>query len=305
MANPSSKQFLNRIIDNYAFYIICALFLMLVIIKIRLASNFSGPFIFPDEVEYNSVAQNIVHGLLYGKLGVFSPGYPILLSLAYFVPNNQVIVYHMMLAISAFVSSTIIFPSYFILDKYCSKVVSVLGSIAVSTLVSLNFYSFSLMTEVLFTPLFLFSIWFVLKSYETKSKKWASLASLSTVYLYITRPTGLAMMIAFVLTFIFYIFVNLKNERALVLIKNKKIIIFSFIIFLSSWLIYSTYFVDIHQPFNEELSKTYNYGSAYNIPKYVDIYQPLNDKIGRTYGYESANNNNAGCLKTQTISTIG
>ena len=100
------------------------------------------------------------------------------------------------------------------------------------------------------------------------------------------------MMITFVLTFIFYIIVNLKNERALVLINNKKIIILSFIIFLSTWLIYSTDFVDIHQPFNEELSKTYDYGSAYNIPKYVDIYQPFNDDVRGNYGQESVNNIN-------------
>jgi hypothetical protein len=182
MANSSSSQFLNRVINNYAFYIMCALFLILVVIKIRLATNFSGPFIFPDETEYNSIAQNIVHGKLYGKLGVFSPGYPLLLSLAYHVSNNQVIAYHIMLEISAFVSSTIIFPAYFVLEKYCSKVVSVLGSIAVSTLTALNFYSFTLMTEVLFIPLFLFSMCFILKSYETNDKKWALLAALSTVY---------------------------------------------------------------------------------------------------------------------------
>lgn len=282
MVNTSSGQFLNRILNNYAFYIISASFLIFVIIKIRLATNFSGPFIFPDETVYNSVAQNIVHGKLYGKFGAFSPGYPILMSLAYYVSDNSVIIYHMMLVISAIVSSTIIFPSYFILDKYCSKMVSILGAIAVSTSVSLNFFSSTLMTEVLFTPLFLFSIWFVLKSYETKDKKWALLASLSVVYLYITRPTGLAMLIAFVLTFIFYIIVNLKNERALVLIKNKKIIIISFVIFLSTWLMYSTYFVDIHQPFNDELRKTYNYGSAYDIKKYVDIYQPFTGEIRKT-----------------------
>jgi hypothetical protein len=65
MANSSSSQFLNRTVNNYAFYIICASFLMLVLIKVRLATNFSGPFILPDEVEYNSVAQNIIHGKLY------------------------------------------------------------------------------------------------------------------------------------------------------------------------------------------------------------------------------------------------
>ena len=287
MVNTNLNQWFNRLINNYAFHVLCILFLILVIIKIKLATNFSGPFIFPDESKYNSVAQNIVNGKLYGKLGIYSPGYPVLLSLAYYVSNNQVIAYHMMLVISAFVSTTIIFPSYFILDKYCSKVVSILGSIAVSTLTSLNFFSFTLMTEVLFAPLFLFSIWFVLKSYETKDKKWALLASSSTVYLYITRPTGLAMMIAFVFTFIFYIIVNLKNERALVLIQNKKIIVISFIIFLSTWLIYSTYFVNIHQPFNDELRNTYNYGSAYDLKKYVDIYQPFTDELRKTYHNKS------------------
>ena len=279
MVNTCSCQYLNRIINNYAFHIICALFFILFIIKIHLSTNFNGPFIFPDETVYNSVTQNVGHGKLYGKLGVFSPGYAILMSLAYYVSNNYFIVYHTMLVISAFVSSTIIFPSYFILDKYCSKLISILGAVAVSASISSNFFSFTLMTEVLFTPLFLFSIWFVLKSYETNEKKWALLASLSTVYLYVTRSTGLAMLIAFVLTFIFYILVNLKDEKAFVLIKNKKILIISFVVFLSTWLVYSTYFVDIHQPFNEELRKAYNYGSAYDIKKYVDIYQPFNDEL--------------------------
>jgi Dolichyl-phosphate-mannose-protein mannosyltransferase len=202
MMKTGSSQFLDRLFDIYAFHLVCIFFVMLVVIKILLSLSYAGPFIFPDETVYNSVAQNIVHGKLYGKFGAFSPGYPFLLSLAYHIFNNQNYVYHLLLAISAFVTSTIIFPSYFILEKYCSKVVSVLGSITVSTLTVLNFYSFTLMTEALFIPLFLFSIWFILKSYETNNKKWALYASLSTVYLYVTRSTGLAMLIAFVLTYI-------------------------------------------------------------------------------------------------------
>ena len=220
MINTSASKFLDRLINNYAFHIVCVFFVILVIVKILLSSRFCGPFIFPDETLYNSIAQSIVHGKLYGKLGSFSPGYPFLLSLAYNISNNQNIIYHIMLVISAFISSTIIFPSFFIMEKYCSKAVSVMGSVTVSTLPSLNFYSFTLMTETLFIPLFLFSIWFILKSYETNNKKWELLASLSTVYLYITRSTGLAMLIAFVLTFIYYIISNLNNDRVLVLIKK-------------------------------------------------------------------------------------
>ncbi len=267
MIKTGSSQFLDRLFDNYAFHLVCIFFVMLVVIKILLSLSYAGPFIFPDETVYNSVAKNIVHGKLYGKFGAFSPGYPFLLSLAYHISNNQNYVYHLLLAISAFVTSTIIFPSYFILEKYCSKVVSVLGSITVSTLTVLNFYSYTLMTEALFIPLFLFSIWFILKSYETNNKKWALFASLSTVYLYVTRSTGLAMLIAFVLTYIGYIFLNIKNDRPVVLIKKNSFLIASFVVFLSCWIAYSTYFVDINRPFNDKLAKTYDFGSAYNIKK--------------------------------------
>jgi hypothetical protein len=270
MINTSASKFLDRLINNYAFHIICVFFVILVIVKILLSSRFFGPFIFPDETLYNSIAQSIVHGKLYGKLGSFSPGYPFLLSLAYNISNNQNIIYHIMLVISAFISSTIIFPSFFIMEKYCSKAVSVLGSVTVSTLPSLNFYSFTLMTETLFIPLFLFSIWFILKSYETNNKKWELLASVSTVYLYITRSTGLAMLIAFVLTYIYYIISNLNKDRVLVLIKKKFLLMASIIIFLVCWLTYSTYFVDINQPFSDKLTKTYDFGSAHNIKGVVE-----------------------------------
>jgi hypothetical protein len=156
------------------------------------------------------------------------------------------------------------------MEKYCSKAVSVLGSVTVSTLPSLNFYSFTLMTETLFIPLFLFSIWFILKSYETNNKKWELLASVSTVYLYITRSTGLAMLIAFVLTYIYYIISNLNKDRVLVLIKKKFLLMASIIIFLVCWLTYSTYFVDINQPFSDKLTKTYDFGSAHNIKGVVE-----------------------------------
>ena len=118
-----------------------------------------------------------------------------------------------MLEISAFIPSTIIFPSFFIMEKYCSKAVSVLGSITVSTLPFLNFYSFTLMTEVLFIPLFLFSIWFILKSYETNNKKMGIISFIVNGifiynYLYIFRSTGLAMLMAFILIYM-YIYINL------------------------------------------------------------------------------------------------
>ena len=71
------------------------------------------------------------------------------------------------------------------------------------------------MSEVLFIPLFMFSIWFLINSYETDDKKWQLLASASAVYLYMTRPNGLAIAIAFVAAFIYYLIVASKTRYSL------------------------------------------------------------------------------------------
>lgn len=266
MADTGSYHHLDKLVDRYSLHLIYIFFALLVLVKIVLSLNFFSPVALPDEAAYDNFAHNIVYGKLYGMMGnSYPPGYPLLLSLAYHISNDKHVIYHIMLIISAFVSSMIIFPSYFILEKYCSKVVSALGAITVSVLPMLSFYSFTIMTEALFIPLFIFSIWFIHKSYETDDKKWALLASLSTVYLYMTRSTGLAMLIAFVLTFIVYIILNFKHDRLLVLIRKKSFLMATFIIFLSAWLIYSTYFVDISQPFSDKYAHNYNFGSSYNI----------------------------------------
>jgi 4-amino-4-deoxy-L-arabinose transferase-like glycosyltransferase len=226
-----------------------------------------------DEIVYDSLAQNLLDGKLYAKIGGFyPPGYPIFLSIAYLISEDKSTVYYIMLTMSAIFTTSIIFPSYFMLKKYCSEAISIIGALAVTTLPIINYYSFTIMTEALFIPLFLFSAWFLLKSYETNDKKWELLASLSVVYLYITRSNGLAMLIAFVLTFIYYIIVNSNKNKILILVKKKSFFIATFIIFLISWLIISTYVTNINKPFSSSIDSHFNYGSSYNIMNIINIF---------------------------------
>lgn len=264
-----SKIYIEKIkqpIEKNALLIIVSLFLLVILVKVVLSFNFLAPFIYMDEIIYDSLAQNLVEGKLYAKLGgSYPPGYPLFLSIPYFLSEDKNVIYHMMLIISSIVTTSIIFPSYFILKKYCSKIVSVLGALAVTTLPFLTFYSFTLMTETLFIPLFMFSVWFLLESYETNDKKWELLASLSVVYLYMTRSNGLAMMIAFVLAFIYYTIINLKSSRIQDLIVKKSFLIITFVIFLTSWTLFSTYVTDVNKPFSSPVNSHYNAGSSYNI----------------------------------------
>ncbi|MCJ7446019.1 MAG: hypothetical protein MUO26_16115 [Methanotrichaceae archaeon] len=140
-------------------------------------------------------------------------GYPIILSIAYSPSADKVIIYHIMLAINCFLSSLIIFPAYFILSKFCPKGYSLFGSFVVAALPTINLYSFLLLSENLFTPLFIFSIFAIIKTYESKSANWILIALLSVVGLFFTRHAGIIMLFGFFISFIFYIIAYGPKER--------------------------------------------------------------------------------------------
>lgn len=261
------KQFVNK----HILFLILAIYAFIVIVKIILSLGFYAPFIHGDEFIYDSLAQNLLDGKLYTKLGEFyPPGYPIFISIAYHFSSDKNIVYHVMLAINALLTTSVIFPSYDILKRYCSKYTSLLGSLAVAALPALTFFSFTLMTEALFIPLFLFSFWFILKSYETNDKKWELLASLTVVYLYITRSNGLAVLMAFCLTFIYYLVVNRKNNRIIDMLKKKSFLVATFIILLLTWIVISSYLIDLNKPLSSPVKSTYNMGSSYSMSYMTD-----------------------------------
>lgn len=224
---------------------VIALFAILIIIKTALSFQFQSPVVMPDEVYYDSVAENILSGKLYTKFlaeaGTTPPGYSLLLSIAYMISGDKSTAYHIMLIINSILTSSIIFPSYFMLRKYCSRNISLIGSIAVAVLPSAAIYTFMLMSENLFIVLSVFSVWFLLKSYETNGKVWEFLASFSVVYLYVTRSTGIAMLFAFVVVFVYYVCVNYGRKSISSIIREKWFMLASFIVLLSCWIVFSTY----------------------------------------------------------------
>ncbi len=235
MAQNENVQRVKEFVEKNGLLLISVIFAAVVFVKILLSLNFYAPYALWDEVIYDSMTQNLLHGNLYSPLygGSLPLGYPLFMTIGYLLSADKATAYHIMLVLSAIVSSSILFPAYFMLKRYCPTIISLLGALAVSTLPFINFFSFSLMTETLFIPLFMFSIWFMLKSYETNDKKWEILASLSVVYLYMTHSTGLAMVIAFILTFIFYVAVNAKTSKPLDLIKKKSFLMLTFVVLLA------------------------------------------------------------------------
>lgn len=234
--NKKEKSNHNQL-NKYS--LIIGIFAVIVLIKIVLTLSLHSPYFIPDEIAYNSLAENIANGHITPKIAISAgPGYPIILSIAYLISQDKEIAYHIMLIISAIVSTSIIFPAYFILRRYCADIVSLLGAIAVTLLTFVFYYGFSLMTENLFTPLFLFSMWFLLESFSSDDKKWQVLASAAIVYLFITRSNAVAMILGLFAAFAYYLMVSSKKGLINAFIQ-KSLLIITFVILLVSWQIFS------------------------------------------------------------------
>jgi len=180
--------------------LILGAFITLSLVKAVLSIRFQSPWLMPDEFTYGIAARDIFGTEHWG----LPLGYPLLISIAYLPSDNMFVVYHIMLVINSFLSSSIIFPAYFILYKYCNREFAFMGAITIATLPSLTLYTFLVVTENLFVPLFVFSIWFLLEAYETKKPIWIILAISSVIFLFYTRHTGIIMMASMMISFAYY-----------------------------------------------------------------------------------------------------
>lgn len=176
-------------------------FCILVLLKILLSLRFHSPWIFPDEAIYANMAADI-SGSAHQNL---PPAYPFVISIAYLFSENKIDVYHMVLLINSLLSSLIIFPSYFILNKYCPDDFSFMGAITIATLPAVTLYSFVIMTENLFIPLFMFSLWFLLEAYEKRNLFWIFLAVASAFLLFFSRHNGIFMLVAMAISLAYYL----------------------------------------------------------------------------------------------------
>jgi len=245
MKKQAKKIEYRDLLARYNIYLVVACFFIILFIKIILSAGMYCPFIMNDEFIYDDIAKNILDGRLYSTQADYPPGYPALLSIAYVLTNEKVFTYHIMLTISALISTLIIFPAYFLLKRYVNDKNAILCSLAITLFPGLNFYCFTLMSENLFSLLFIISIFTLMKSYESDSRSWQILAAGTLVYLYMTRSLGLLMIAGFVIAFIIDALINRSNISIMSYIKNKLVLLVSLAFFFTSWIIVSTFSADL------------------------------------------------------------
>ncbi len=206
MPEPISDSLLSKAGEKSSFIILLCLFGVIAGVRILLTGLILSPQIFEDELVYDIIARQIYNGaLLTTHLPYppwpFSPGYSFVASLAYLFSPDKYVVYHDMLAINALLTTSIIFPAYYLLKSATSRGVALSGALLIALLPAVTMNSYVLMSEALFIPLTLFSVWFVKESFSTDNASiWDILTGLSVFILYFTRGTGISMVTALVLT---------------------------------------------------------------------------------------------------------
>ena len=227
-------------INNY----LIGAFLLLVLIKSVLFVS-STPHLWGDEYAWYSVSNSLFQSGFTDilKSSTFPIGYPLLLSIAHIFTDNKEAAYQIMIIINCILTSSILFPSFYILNKYITNVLhAYLGSILIAVLPVSILFSSNLMTENLFIPLTVFSVWFLHESFIRNQISWDIIAGISVFYLYLTRDTsGVFCIIAFISAHAFF-FITLNKEQKFTYIKKKGLLICIIIIPILIWMVNKIFF---------------------------------------------------------------
>jgi len=162
-------------------YFLLTFFIVISLTKLLLSTLIQSPHIVMDESLYSIIANNIYHNQTYFTGKVYGPQYPPLYSFllspfSYF--NNSSLFFKYSLFLNSFLSTTVIFPTYYLAKEWLAERESISVAFLVGIMPASFIYTFTLMSENLFIPLFLTSVYFMKRTLDKNNFKNNSLAGL-------------------------------------------------------------------------------------------------------------------------------
>lgn len=229
---------------------IIALYLIIVLIKIIFSYFVSSPTGFWDEYVYSKIARNFYYYKILSLSQTPEPFYPplysIVLSITYLFRDMNLI-YFFMKVINALISTLTIIPVYFLSKDFLEEKQRILICILVALLPISFSFSYYILGENLFLPLFYFSIYFIYKSLKENNKKNNILAAIFISLSYLTKELGLILILIYFL-----------SHLAKRIILKEKIEMKNFILaFAIIFLIISPWFIRNYFVFDQSLSGTF------------------------------------------------
>jgi asparagine N-glycosylation enzyme membrane subunit Stt3 len=213
--------------------------LLIILAKIIFISLISTPTIYTDEYVYIKMAQSFsenfnfnIHSIETDK---YHPLYPIVLAIS-FIFKNTIVSYWLMKFLNIILSTLIIIPAYLIAKEFLDEKKSLISATIITILPMSFIFSGFIMAENLFYPLFLFSVYFMYKSYF--NIKYGVLAAIFIALTIFTRAAGISLILIYIVSIIIIILSNKIIEKKSKL--NKKTLIVSILVVLASsiWIIF-------------------------------------------------------------------
>ena len=217
-------------------------YLAIVLLKILLSLLIPSPSIFSDDYVYIKLARSFffdfnftIHGV---AVDVYPPLYPMLLSVSYLF-KDMTIIYPLMKVINALVSSLIIIPAFLLSKEFFNEKKSLIIALFISFIPSNFSFSPYIMSENLFYPLSLFTLYFIYKSFLENGYKYNVLAGVFLALSYLTRTIAINIVGAFVVSYVILFFIG-KINRSLI-VKKFFVSFCFFIVIISPWMIRNFY----------------------------------------------------------------
>ena len=217
-------------------------YLAIVLLKILLSLLIPSPSIFSDDYVYIKLARSFffdfnftIHGV---AVDVYPPLYPMLLSVSYLF-KDMTIIYPLMKVINALVSSLIIIPAFLLSKEFFNEKKSLIIALFISFIPSNFSFSPYIMSENLFYPLSLFTLYFIYKSFLENGYKYNVLAGVFLALSYLTRTIAINIVGALVVSYVILFFIG-KINRSLI-VKKFFVSFCFFIVIISPWMIRNFY----------------------------------------------------------------
>lgn len=214
---------------NKTIYQVTILFICLIVLRYIISTNYHGPHIFFDEGIYYRLAYHFIRTFKFNIDTTFAhsypPGYPMLISLATLAQYTDMS-YRIVLFMNCILNSLVFLFAYMLLQRIDSKKENKVGNIFfalfISFIPSVFPYTFVIMSENLYIPLFLVFLILLYDNFQKFTKDEASskediIIGLVLGYLLLTRMQTLVPIIALG---IMYIYIAIHTKKYKVILKK-------------------------------------------------------------------------------------
>lgn len=205
---------INRFIEK-PITLLILLYFVSVVTKVLLSLYVKAPYIYLDELIYTKMAQSFFDSGEFLYKGIpthqYPPLYPIVISAA-FILKDMAAIYIALKIINALISSLIIIPVWLLSRNFLNEKESI--TLAIYSLIfPYSIYSNVIMSENLFYPLFMFTIYLIYESTIKDNFKIDVLCGFSIGLLSLTKITGNFLLITFVFVLLIEIIIKIKNKE--------------------------------------------------------------------------------------------